>query len=522
MFRNGFRMRRTIRHLLRSRSAFAASTLLLLMVASLVPVAARASAVSSSSFYPVSAADYATWTQSGGGVPPQLASSFSAGVPAVAFYFTYHHAVPGRTTYRITVYDGYAPVSKRPGGKGTVYAAGPFTATSMDAARMEAVPGANAGRFTEGYYLAVLHVDGAPDLSVRFMVGAPYAVAGMRFMTPASWEAYQAALVAGQHPRVPRQYYFPAPLSTLAVTYYYLYAHPATDVVEIRVLNQQGAPVAHTTVPVVKASSGLTELTLTKALPSGTYQGQILVNGAVHNSVTITIGPLARASTCAARDYVATCIEPSILRLVVSPNAVNRKGTTGTGFVIRADMSGTYVLTSKHLVDGITAAGISAFTTALDSSLSIDQRSYSPVLAIARNGAAVRTIGDLAVLRLPPSDLHPLRFGDSDRLKMQQPVISIGYLNGDFGAPLVTLGAITGLHRDFSDGEGPVWIQHDASVNHGYGGGPLLDSSFRVVGVNLLVLLPDLGLYLASPSNGVKEIAGTLADSLALGSGGTK
>ena len=105
---------------------------------------------------------------------------------------------------------------------------------------------------------------------------------------------------------------------------------------------------------------------------------------------------------------------------------------------------------------------------------------------------AARVVGtdpstDLAVIRVdaPASALHPLAFADSGRAEVGEPVYAIG---NPFGLDrTMTAGIVSATGRDIQAPNGlgiPNAIQTDAPINHGNSGGPLLDASGRVVGIN--------------------------------------
>jgi putative serine protease PepD len=119
---------------------------------------------------------------------------------------------------------------------------------------------------------------------------------------------------------------------------------------------------------------------------------------------------------------------------------------------------------------------------------------------------------DLAVIRVlaSPSTLHPLSLGNSNNLKVGDPVIAIG---SPFGLPeSVTSGIISALHRtmnapnNYTIGNS---IQTDAPINHGNSGGPLIDASGRVIGVNAQIQSDsggNNGVGFAIPSNTVSSV----------------
>lgn len=107
---------------------------------------------------------------------------------------------------------------------------------------------------------------------------------------------------------------------------------------------------------------------------------------------------------------------------------------------------------------------------------------------------------DLALLRLPASDLPAAALGDSNQLRAGEFVIAIGNPLGFIGA--LTAGVVHAVGP--LPGLGPrKWIQAGVRLAPGNSGGPLADASGNVVGVNTMVA-GRLGL--AVPSDEVTRL----------------
>lgn len=126
---------------------------------------------------------------------------------------------------------------------------------------------------------------------------------------------------------------------------------------------------------------------------------------------------------------------------------------------------------------------------------------------------------DLAVLKIPASDIHPndvAQFGNSSTLQPGEPAIAIGNPAGLDFADTVTSGVISATSRTMPVideatgnviGEETV-LQTDAAINPGNSGGPLANIEGQVVGINSskIVAKGFEGMGFAIPINEVKTI----------------
>lgn len=178
-------------------------------------------------------------------------------------------------------------------------------------------------------------------------------------------------------------------------------------------------------------------------------------------------------------------------------SSTSESNDIGTGFIVRSD---GVILTNQHVVSQ-TDAEYNVFIQ--------DKTEPYKVQKIYRDSA-----NDIALLIIDATDLPTLELGDSDDLKVGQLVIAIGNPLGNRGT--VTTGIISGLHREVSVGDssqtffyqGKVKnfndvIQTDAAVNPGNSGGPLLNSSGVVIGINFATSGYD-NISFALPINQVK------------------
>jgi len=162
----------------------------------------------------------------------------------------------------------------------------------------------------------------------------------------------------------------------------------------------------------------------------------------------------------------------------------------GSGFIVNPD---GLIVTNNHVIHN-----------AKRITVTLDDGQTMPATVV---GADPRT--DIAVLRIHVD--HPLPYlqlGNSNEVQPGEWVIAIG---NPFGlTETVTAGIVSALGRDIGDGEYDQFIQVDAPINEGNSGGPLLDQSGRVIGMNTAILSPtggSIGIGFAIPSDMIKTIS---------------
>lgn len=116
---------------------------------------------------------------------------------------------------------------------------------------------------------------------------------------------------------------------------------------------------------------------------------------------------------------------------------------------------------------------------------------------------------DVAVIRVEGDGLKPAEFGDSDSLKVGQPVLAIGNPLGLSGGPTVTSGVVSSLRRSLrlGNGNGVKVVQTDAPVNPGNSGGPIVDLEGRVVAITTAMIPYAKGIGFGIPVNVALKIA---------------
>lgn len=186
---------------------------------------------------------------------------------------------------------------------------------------------------------------------------------------------------------------------------------------------------------------------------------------------------------------VAKKVGPSVVS-VFKQQRRNQFGANGegqgSGFIIDPD---GYIITNEHVV-----------------------RNAETLMVQFSNGelADASIVGvdpptDLAVLKVTGADLPALEWADSDRLQMGNLVWAVG---SPFGLEnSITFGIVSSTSRRSQSGvtgNTPYqeFFQSDAAVNPGNSGGPMVNLSGQVVGVNTAILGRSYrGVSLSIPSN---------------------
>jgi S1-C subfamily serine protease len=190
-------------------------------------------------------------------------------------------------------------------------------------------------------------------------------------------------------------------------------------------------------------------------------------------------GQQASLSTeCLSAADVFEQVRPSVVEITSAiSNGFGPQGQgTGTGIVIDTD---GHILTNNHVIAGAQTIEVT-----------FHDGSTATADIIGRDPA-----NDLAVIKVDPSgrDLFAAELGDSDELRVGDPVLAIG--NPFNLEATLTQGIVSAIDRTYTPGTGtrPIreMIQTDAAVNPGNSGGPLLNCRGEVIGVNSLLENPS-------------------------------
>lgn len=171
---------------------------------------------------------------------------------------------------------------------------------------------------------------------------------------------------------------------------------------------------------------------------------------------------------------------------------------SGSGAIISQD---GYIVTNNHVIEGADEITVNL----------ADKKSYKAKLVGADPSS------DLAVIKIDAKDLPFLLYGNSDEVKVGQWVLAVGYpLNLE---ATVTAGIVSAKSRTLDinrrQSKSPIesFIQTDAAVNPGNSGGPLINTSGQLIGINSAIASPTgsyAGYSFTIPVNVVKKIVADL------------
>lgn len=178
----------------------------------------------------------------------------------------------------------------------------------------------------------------------------------------------------------------------------------------------------------------------------------------------------------------------------------------GTGFVYDADAG--RIITNAHVVEGV-------------SQLQAKVGDTLPTVPARVVGQS--PCDDLAVVELvqKPDSLSELTLGDSDTVENGDDVIALGYpasfqrarqqqVSSTEGT--VSNPDVVGNQIGIDLPKYPALIEHQAAINHGNSGGPLLNAEGQVIGINSLSSAPigNQGQYYSITSNQAQDVLPTL------------
>lgn len=220
---------------------------------------------------------------------------------------------------------------------------------------------------------------------------------------------------------------------------------------------------------------------------------------------------------CSTSDKSSTPLESKLISLdtgsstveiasLVGPAIVGISGVNGSSESVGSGVcvsSSGHILTNSHVVHDC-----SSITLYLSNG---DRASGSIIFE--------DSVADLAIVKSSKT-LPYLSLGSSDDICVGEDVLAVGTPLSLSLTHTFTKGIVSALNRTLkvssSDGEGYMQnlIQHDASLNPGNSGGPLLNTRGEVVGINTLKVSGGEGLGFAIPSKSFRSLLSSFVDNI--------
>jgi len=209
---------------------------------------------------------------------------------------------------------------------------------------------------------------------------------------------------------------------------------------------------------------------------------------------------VASAGVQAAQDDAAVAAAPQRLEqtlrsvVVIEPGPAGAGPASGSGSGFVFDAAG-HIITNAHVIGAARTVTVGL----------IDGRRFEAEVV----GVDPRT--DIAVVRLPAGTGVPalvVAEGADGAPGVGSPVFALGNPMGFRFS--VTSGVISGAGRTYDVLTPVEFLQHDAALNPGNSGGPLVDSRGRVLGVNTATppeTIFDIGIGLAIPAALAADVA---------------
>jgi Do/DeqQ family serine protease len=168
----------------------------------------------------------------------------------------------------------------------------------------------------------------------------------------------------------------------------------------------------------------------------------------------------------------------------------------GSGVVLSAD---GYIVTNNHVVEGADKIEVT-----------FNDKRKSKAIVIGTDPST-----DLALIKVEEEDLHFLKYGDSDEVKIGEWVLAVG--NPFNLTSTVTAGIVSAKARNINilgnRSSIESFIQTDAVINRGNSGGALVNNAGELIGVNAAIA-SHTGVYegysFAIPANIVRKVVDDL------------
>ena len=227
-----------------------------------------------------------------------------------------------------------------------------------------------------------------------------------------------------------------------------------------------------------------------------TQQRLAASEGQLISSIAKTVGP-----SVVSIDVVSQS-QPAANDLFGFTMPAREQAAAGTGIIISSD---GLIITNRHVIPA----------EASDVSITLsDGTQLDDVKVVGRTGDNDSL--DIAFLKIEDTKGHklvPAEIGDSGKVQVGDTVVAIGNALGQFNNT-VTSGIISGFGRSVQAGDSSGTsvenlndlFQTDAAINQGNSGGPLVNATGQVIGINTAVAGQGQNIGFAIPINDVNGL----------------
>ena len=185
-------------------------------------------------------------------------------------------------------------------------------------------------------------------------------------------------------------------------------------------------------------------------------------------------------------------VSPSVVAVNISTVALDRffipriRSADGSGVIISKD---GYIVTNDHVIKDAREISVILNNESIYQAEIIGRVPYSDIALIKIN---------------TEQELIPIEFSSSKELRVGDWVIALGNAFGLAGTPTVTAGIVSAKERVIETEDNRTltdMIQTDAAINNGNSGGPLVNLSGKLVGINSTIMRGAEGIGFAISSD---------------------
>ena len=213
-------------------------------------------------------------------------------------------------------------------------------------------------------------------------------------------------------------------------------------------------------------------------------------NTNVSSDTAVKSAPSSGADNSAEVQPIVISTAADIIKLI-SPTVVSIQAVTnasanffsisgdntgsGSGIIFSQNSDNIYIATNYHVVSGASSVSVKIEDSSNIQATFVGSNPESDLAVISLSKAAIESAGVKSVTVAV--------FGDSEKMQVGDPVITIGNAIGE--GNVVTSGIVSANDKEVTiDGNTLTVIQTDAAINPGNSGGPLINIFGEVIGIN--------------------------------------